>query len=565
MTNRQGSKNTKCARLAKGSLGMLLAVAGVQSALAFDLGNDDIHVNWTNTVRYNLGMRAQDADPRILSNHNYDESDSKFARKGDVVTNRIDLLSEFDINYRKQFGFRMSAAGWYDNAYQNHDVHTTAPGGYSTSYYNNHYNSDVSRYVNGPSGEILDAFVWSNFTIGSMPVNVKLGPQTNYFGEGLLIPADSISYSQSPLDGVKAVTSPGIEIREVFLPLNQLFFKVQVTPDLTLAGQYFIDWRPSRLPYGGTYFGPADFFFEGPQVLPAAPGFNLTRINSVIPKSNGNFGASARLNVAAIDSTLGLYYRQFDDYNPWYTPQALGYAPVAAFGGFVLPTQFRLSYPKNVKMIGVSISKNLGPVSFGSDISYRMNGALNATGIDPVDNKGPSGNTLHAVANGLYLLPKSAIWDTGTLIAEVAYSHLVSVTDHRELYDGVGSPGCVNPNGKRGRVSDGCSTNNYVGMAVLFDPTRLQVAPSWDLDVPMSVNYGIKGNAASSGGGNQNALSWSVGAKMTYQQKYEFSLQYAKSFSEAKFDPANQTLVGGNGGASTNDRGWFDFTFKAAF
>jgi len=201
MTNRQRSKKNKCAVWAQGSFGMLLAVAGVQSAHAFDWGNDDVHVNWTNTVRYNLGMRAKDADSRILSNPNYDESDGKFKHKGDVVTDRIDLLSEFDINYKKQYGFRMSAAGWYDNAYDNHSVNTSAPGGFGSSYYGNHYNNAVSRYVNGPSAEILDAFIWSNFTLGSMPVNVKLGPQTNYFGEGLLIAADAISYSQSPLDG----------------------------------------------------------------------------------------------------------------------------------------------------------------------------------------------------------------------------------------------------------------------------------------------------------------------------------------------------------------------------
>lgn len=565
MTSKPSVGKSKCNVWAKSSFGMLLAAVGIQSALAFDLGNDDINVNWTNTVRYNLGARAHDADQRVLNNPYYDESDGKFGKKGDVVTDRLDLLSEFDINYKKQFGFRISAAGWYDNAYQNHDVHTSAPGGYSTSYYGNQYNNAVSRYVNGPSGEILDAFIWANFKIGDSPVNVKLGPQTNYFGEGLLIPAHSISYSQSPLDGVKAVTSPGIEIREVFLPLNQLFFKVQVTSDLSLAGQYFIDWRPSRLPFGGTYFGPADFFFEGPQVLPIAPGFNLTRVPSITPNSNGNFGLAARLNVAAIDSTLGLYYRQFDDYNPWFTPEVTGFKPIAAFGGLIEPTQFRLVYPKNVKLVGVSIAKSIGPVSFGSDVSYRIGGALNAAGISPVDNLGPSGNTLHAVANGVYLLPKTAIWDTGTLIAEVAYNHLVSITDHPELYDGVGSPGCKNPVGKPGGVNDGCSTRNYAGMAVIFDPSRLQVLPSWDLDVPMSLNYGLKGNAPSSGGGNQNALSWSLGAKMTFKQKYEFAFQYAKSYSTAKYNAANTALVGGNGGASTNDRGWFDFTFKAAF
>ncbi|KAF3996177.1 DUF1302 domain-containing protein [Glaciimonas immobilis] len=567
MKSKRIARKNKCNAWARGSFGVLLAVAGVQAANAFDidLGNDDLQTRWDNTIRYNLGVRGKNPDSRILNNPNYDESDGKFNKKGKVVTNRVDILSEFDMNYRKQFGVRVSAAGWYDNAYDDHSVRTAAPGGYSTSYAGNQYNSSVSRYVNGPSGEILDAFIWGNFKLGSDPVNVKFGRQTNYFGEGLLIPTHAISYSQSPLDGVKAVTSPGIETKEVFLPLNQLFAKIQVTPELTLAGQYFLDWRPSRLPYGGTYFAPADFFFEGPSRLPAAPGFNLSRTDSLTAKKSGNFGVSARLNVEPIESTVGAYYRQFDDYNPWYVPQATGFQPIPAFGGAIAPTQFRLVYPKNVKLAGLSISRAIGPVSFGSDISYRMGGALNAAGISAVDNLGPSGNTLHAVANGVYLLPATKFWDTGSLIAEIAYNRLISVTQHAELYKGVGSPKCLNPNGKPGNVSDGCSTKDYLGLAVLFTPEYLQVLPSWDLDLPMTLNYGLKGNAATSGGGNQNSLSWSVGAKMTYQQKYEFALKYADARSTSKYDPTGQTLVGGNGGSSTNDRGWLVFTFKTGF
>ena len=567
MASKRSARKNKCNVWAKGGFGVLLAVAGAQGAHAFDidLGNDDLQTRWDNTIRYNYGVRGSNPDSRIMSNPNYDESDGKFNKKGSVVTNRVDVLSEFDMNYRKQFGVRVSAAGWYDNAYDDHSVRTSAPGGYSTSYNGNQYNSSVSRYVNGPSGEILDAFVWGNFNLGSNPVNVKFGRQTNYFGEGLLIPTHAISYSQSPIDGVKAVTSPGIETKEVFLPLSQIFAKIQLTPNLTVAGQYFLDWRESRLPYGGTYFAPADFLFEGPGQLPAAPGYNIGRIPSITPKKSGNFGVSARLNIEAIESTVGAYYRQFDDYNPWFTPEFGGYAPVAALGGYVAPTQFRLVYPKNVKIVGASISRNIGPVSFASDVSYRIGGALNAAAISPVDNLGPSGDTLHIVANGVYLLPATKFWDTGSLIAEIAYNRLIRVTEHPELYKGVGSPLCLDPHGKAGGVSDGCSTKDYLGMAVLFTPEYLQVLPSWDLDLPMSVNYGLKGNAATSGGGNQNSLSWSVGAKMTYKQKYEFSLQYADAHSTTKYDPSGQVAIGGNGSYGTNDRAWLVATFKTSF
>jgi hypothetical protein len=43
-----------------------------------------------------------------MNNPNYDESDGKFD-KGDIVTNRVDLLTEVDFSYRKRIGGHGSA------------------------------------------------------------------------------------------------------------------------------------------------------------------------------------------------------------------------------------------------------------------------------------------------------------------------------------------------------------------------------------------------------------------------------------------------------------------------
>lgn len=541
---------------------LLMAWTGGASAVDIQTGNRDVKLRWDNTLRYNLGVRAERPDTRILNNPTYDESDGKFDR-GDVVTNRVDLLSEIDLSYRNLLGARISAAAWYDNACDDHAVRSRVPG-YASSYVGDRYNSHVARYVNGPSGEVLDAFVWGNVKFGGMPVNVKLGRQTNYFGEGLLIGAHAISYSQSPIDGVKAVTSPGIETKEVFLPESQLFVKAQVSPALALAGQYFYGWHESRLPYGGTFFAPADPFFEGPDRLPVAPnGATLAHAPSLTPGKRGNWGVSAKLNLEAIESSLGLYYREFDDYNPWFGPNLTGFVTVPGVG--TVPTAYRLAYPTGVKLVGASAARVVGPVSVATDISVRKGGALNTDAVSPADQQGPRGNTLHAVVNGVYLLPASRLWDTGSLVAEIAYSRLLKVTRHPELYKGVGEVACVAPDGMPGDRRDGCSTKHYAALALLFTPQYLQVLPSWDLDLPLSLNYGLTGNAASAGGGNGKSLAWSVGAKMTFAQRYEFSLQYADAHAPGKYDPTGRTLIGGNGSVGTTDRGWLVFTFKAGF
>lgn len=99
-------------------------------------------------------------------------------------------------------------------------------------------------------------------------------------------------------------------------------------------------------------------------------------------------------------------------------------------------------------------------------------------------------------------------------------------------------------------------------MAVNLTPQYLSVMPSWDMSVPMTVNYGIKGNAATAGGGNEGALSWSVGVTMTYAQRFEFGLRYADTAAQSKTLPDGS--VAGNGSVGGTDRGWLALTFKTS-
>jgi hypothetical protein len=566
------SKNTQHeARFTRRALSaaLILGWASAVGAMELDSGNPDLKLRWDNTVRYNLGARAEGQDSRILKNSAYDESDAKFG-KNRIVTNRLDLLTEFDANYKSTFGARVSAAGWYDHAYSNNSV--TAPAGGITSYYNNQYNAMVKRYVEGPSGEILDAFVWSNFDLGVVPVNVKLGRHTIVWGEGLLLGAHAISYSQAPVDGQKALGSPGIETKEVFLPLNQLSFKAQATNNLTLAGQYFLEWKPTRAPNGGTYLMGAD---TAPNVdrLGITNNFAADNIAALKPGNRGNWGLSARYNAEPIESTLGLYYRRFNDYNPETGIQFRSFTQlVPGVAATTVPSTFRFVYPKDVSLVGLSFARAIGPVSFGSELSYRQDGQLNSkTTYLPTQDTGARGDTLHAVINGVYLLPKTPLWDTGSVIVELAYARLQRITENANLYRGVGYASCVKVGGTlpgSGDHTDACSTRDFTQIAVNFTPQYLGILPSWDLDLPVALNYGLKGNSPTASGGFEKVLSWSIGAKMTYQAKHEFSLRYSDLVVPGKYNVAGNTLIGGNalgGSLGATDRGWLVFTYKTSF
>lgn len=535
------------------ALAVMAATTSV-SAVEIDVGNPDIRLRWDNTVRYNLGVRVEEQDDAIMNNPTYDESDGKF-EQGDVVTNRLDVLTEIDLSYKWYFGARVSAAGWYDDAYDDRSVESNLPG-YATSYYGDQYSSEVSRYVNGPSGEILDAFVWGNFDVAGTPINVKVGQHTQYWGEGLLFGAHALSYSQAPTDAVKAVTSPGIETKEVFLPVGQVTAQAQLTSNFSVAGQYYYDWEHTRFPFGGTYFGAADPFFEGPDRFPAAPGFNLNHAKSKFGRDDANWGVRAMYSIPSTGARIGAYYREFDDYQPWLVPQINNAAG-----------EYRLVYPRNVKLYGLSYGGNIGAASVGAEVSYRKDGALNATGVSAVDDQGPRGDTIHAVLNAVYGVPRYWLADNSIVVAELAYSHLDKVTAHEELYKGEGFNCTDVRTGDKGSEDDGCSTRNYWAVAVNYTPEYLAVLPSWDMKVPLTLNYGLSGNAASAGGGSEGALSWSVGTEMTYQQSHQFTLRYADTAAQEKNtkNAFGDTMVNGNGNVGGTDRGWLSLTYKTSF
>jgi hypothetical protein len=353
-------------------------------------------------------------------------------------------------------------------------------------------------------------------------------------------------------------------------------FKAQLTDKVSLAGQYFLEWKPTRVPNGGTYLMGAD---TSPNVdqFGIAPGLAMANVDALKPGNKGNWGLGLKWDVDAIESTLGFFYRKFNDYNPETGIQLVSFTQlIPGNPATTVPTAFRFVYPQDVKLIGVSLSRSVGPVSFGTDVSLRQNGHLNSkTTYLPNQDTGARGDTLHVVANGVYLLPRTRAWDTGSLIVELAYSRLQKITANEDLYRGVGYAGCEKAGTGSGGVpvapgdvSDTCSTKDFWQAAISFTPQYLQLFPSWDVTVPVTLNYGLKGTAPSGGGGFEKLLTWSVGLGATYATKHEFSLRYSDISVPGKYSADGTRLIGGNSLSSSlgaTDRGWLVFTYKTSF
>jgi hypothetical protein len=537
----------------------LFASAGAQ-AFEFDTGNPDLNVRWDNTFRYNLGVRVEERDPKIGNSALSDEGDYSF-NKGQAVANRLDVLSEFDLVWQKKYGFRLSGAGWYDAAYGDKSrSNPNAPLSQIPSYVGNNYSPLVKRLYHGPSGEILDAFVFGGFDLGSVPVRAKAGRHTLYWGESLFLGGHmhSIAYSQNPLDLQKGFATPGTEAKELFRPLNQLSGQAQLSDTVSVAGQYLLEWESARYPEGGTYLGPVDFVFNGPdrQFISNAAGF-ATRGHAAEPSQHGELGLSTRWSPKALDGgSVGLYYRRFADK----LPQTL------ITRGGVGTTTYNLVYADNIDLFGLSFTKNIAGVSVGSEFSMRRNTPLNAQvlGVAPGlpaqgETKGPRGDTLHALVNTTGVLPKTALFDAAVWAAELQWSQWTKVRSGGNLFNAVGFAPC---NGKD--KWDGCTTKNYVGTSLAFTPTWYQVFPSVDLSMPLAYAIGLSGNAATVFGGNEGLGNYSVGVSADVFQKYRIDLKYIDYVGRYK---SNATQVTSTNGLTTflKDRGFLSLTFRTTF
>lgn len=564
----------------------LTLLGSAAQAFQIDVGNPDVNVRWDNTLRYNLGVRADKQDDAILNSSNYDDSDAKFKR-GAIVMNRLDVLSELDIVYQTRLGVRLSGAAWYDHAYHNTTVKTgplfdvPGLGNISSSYANNEYTSYTKRWNRGPSGELLDAFVFGGFDIADMPVKVRLGQYTLYWGESLFSFVHGVSYGQGPIDIRKALSNPGVEAKEVFKPLPQLSATMQVNEELSFSGQYFFGWRPSVFPDGGTYFGVLDPISGGGGtylVNPAAAiatsmalGVPVDAVPFVKsygdPRKQGDWGAMARWTPASLGgaTTFGAYYRRYTDKLP---QLVLGGIQPATFPAFpnVVPTSFGLSY-RNARatLVGASFTTQVAGMSVSGELAHRSNGGLLMGDATFVGSE-PTGDTWHALANAIAYFGNTPLFDSASLVAELTYSRLDKIKQNGSNYRSYGYDPVSCPTDS----TLGCATRDAWGMAVKFEPTWFQVFAGADLSMPIVVTDGLKGSSPVLFGGYEGNGSYSIGLSVTAKSAYTASLSYNDSFAKHRVASSAQlggapvvTQVGGIG--AQWDRGWVSLTLKTSF
>lgn len=526
------------------AIGITLATTQVAAAADADVegakpsGNMQLRIN--QTLRYTLAQRVAGRDARIANNAGFDQGDALFGRN-DLIANRLDWLGEFDLILAARHGLRLSAAAWVDGAYGERGRSNPAALGSTASplsYTNNHYTAYTRRYYAGPSAEILDAFAFAALDWGETTWNLKFGRHAVVWGESLFGSAHAVAYGQTPSDGLKAVANPGASAKETALPIHQASLVVQVSPALSLLAQRLFEWRPNRLPEGGTYFGVSDAALMGPDVHRLAPHEG----------GASDWGLGVKWSPDWLDGTLGAYVRRFDDKAGW-AAQPVG-------------SDTRAVYARGIELWGLTLARNIGGIAMGAELSHRRNGPLTSitNASAPGSNEGARGDTWHGVINAVAALGPALGYDTATFSGELSWSRLDRVTHNAAFYRARGyTATCAT-----GATLKGCADDGHVGLTLAFTPVWLQALPGIDLEMPLLYSTQLHGNAPSLGGGNASFTTWKIGLTARAYARHQFDLAYTGYDQKLLTDPT--TPLGSRIlGAPYKDKGWLAFTWQTAF
>ncbi|MBM7059317.1 DUF1302 domain-containing protein [Pseudomonas sp. UL073] len=492
--------------------------AGSAQAFQFETGDQDLSVRWDNTVKYSNAIRMKDRHDKLVADPTLDDGDRNFDR-GSLVSNRLDLFSEFDVSY-KGTGARVSGAAWYDDVYNRKNDNDSPDTANSVSVDHDHFTDDT-RELHGRDAEFRDAFVYTNFDLGeSMWGVARLGQHSLVYGESLFFGGNAIAAGQQPIDAVRALQVPNSQFKELGLPVKQFSTQLQLTPTVSVGGYYQFEWQRTRIPAAGSYFSPADLLDEGGEriVVATAPGLgpvaSFYRAGDIEARDSGQWGVQLRYRSEALDTDFGLYAINYHDKN--FQVQVRPGFGIGADSAADKIGEYSLVFPEDIRAYGFSATRGIGDANVAFETSIRDNAPLVSLTMVDLTGTGDNdhnplyavGKTAHAQINTIYVMPTSSLWDGASLLAELAWNRTLSVDKNANNLD---------PN----------NTRDATAMRVAFIPQYFQVFDGIDLSVPMGFSYGIDGRSSAVGGFSQaKGGDYNIGLSADYLKEVTFTLAY---------------------------------------
>jgi uncharacterized protein DUF1302 len=493
---------------------LTLFTASVAHALQFELGND-VTLDVDTTVKYSLQMRVDDPNGANLSPGaaNYDDGNRNF-EKYELTSNRFQVTSDVDLQW-KDFGVFVRGRAFYDYAYtaDNSNDSPFTNNSLASGNISDHQKWDpITEDRHGKDEEILDAFVYGRFDLGGHEAELRVGAMVNSWGESLFM-RNSVATAMSPLDA-RFATVPGVELRDLFLPTEQVYASIGITDTLTLAGFYKWEWEKTRTPEPGFFLPLNNSFADilddaGTDLIAPVPGGRIIRDEDGEAKDDGQYGFALRWVCDALNaSEFGLYYINHHGRLP-----KLVFDPTPLFVGAA--PRFNMQYQEDVKVYGASVGTEIWDINFGLEVTYRTDAQApvvnpNIPLPDPLNVEWDTADIYQAQLSFIGLFPQVMFADQWLIMGEIGYNE-------------------VHPDGDYSLRSD----KSAWGVIVQATPKYDGVLPSLDVEFPITVTIMPSGNSSVQATFVENENSVSVGANFTYRSVYQFGLNYTSFLGDS--------------------------------
>lgn len=524
---------------------------------------------------------------------NFDDGNRNF-RRGSLINNRASLFGEMKFRY-ENYGAVFSGSGFYDRAYRTSNDNDS-PDTVNKTGANDEF-TDETKHFDGRRARLLEAYVYGDWSLGDeASLNLRIGRHLSAWGESLFL--SGISSTQGPVDATKAFV-PGAEVKDILLPSNQLSMQLSINSDLTLLGQYKLEYRESEIFPVGDYLSPSDAVGPGATFVygSANPlflggfgcqglltslidniglgvvnnllaGFNLNvnnlcnqngiggplfgadpyiyavRKEDITPPHDGQWGVGLKYR-ATDNLSLGGYFLRYHDTNPTVSLN-VGFAPFSNTIPLLstelinqyVPVSYNVKYFDGINLIGTSFSTVIGLFNVGGEISRRVG---MATPVQAVIS-GVLSPVFTRADLDQFLLSAIMATNPNFFFDDLAWVTEAGIINVHKVSRIDPSPG-ISPVGDGGQLFYDRTSYGFQTLAL---PTRHNIISGWDLTMPISFGMIVEGNPALAGafgalyGEGDHRLS--VGAVFTRLANLQIGFSYNFFFGDPDKHIGNSTL-----------------------
>ncbi|MEQ9464456.1 MAG: DUF1302 family protein [Haliea sp.] len=433
---------------------------------------------------------------------NMDDGNNNFGTG--LVSNRFSAVSDLELRYGN-FGAFLRGRVFYDRVYQDQRTDLDAAGALT---WNNRDATDfgdftdATRREHGTKAELLDAWVYGNFSLGERALNLRAGRQVINWGETTFFPG--INGMQNRFDASVA-NVPGTEVREILLPTGSIYAQFDLNAAVAMEAYYQYEWRSTRLNGVGSYFSQQDYlgpgaanYFVGALEL---FGFNplVPRLPDDEPGDQGQWGTALRYSLDS-GTELGLFYVRAHDKAPSFRRNSV------ALAGFELPVDYQVIYFDDIHTVAASFSTLLGNVQVNGEVSARMDAPFaDADGVPRRE------DLLQAQLGFTQVVRPTRFWDDLTLVGEVVGVDVVDRGSAELAFDGAA-----------------------LSWALRAEFAYFNVLPALDVSVPVFILHTVKGTLREANMVD-GAVVVSVGVRGVWRDSIVAELSYA-SYAGGGFD-----------------------------